>query len=330
MTEFNFNIPTKKDISEAEKRIRGSIVETPVITCDAANDRVEAELFFKCENLQKAGSFKSRGACNNILSLSPEDLKRGVCTHSSGNHAAALARAAFLSKTKAYIVMPDKADKTKVALARKYGAEIFSCDSTLAARETMLEQVKKETGAIEIHPYNNLQTITGQATACKELLKQCNNSLDIVIAPVGGGGLLSGTALSAHYFGENVRVIGAEPEMADDATRSFYAGQLIPSENPQTMADGLRTSLGSYTFPIILNYVYEIFTVSEESIAYAMRFVFDNMKIVIEPSSAVTLAAIFENFSVFAKKKVGVILSGGNIGYGRLYNIFEAFKNGYC
>lgn len=326
MVEINFKLPTKKDILEAEKRIQEHITRTPVLTCDAVDGRAEAQIFFKCENMQQGGSFKSRGACNNVFSLTSEQLQKGVCTHSSGNHAAALARAASLAKTKAYIVMPEKSDKTKTALVKHYGAKIFTCEATLSARESTLEQVRKETGAIEIHPYNNLRTITGQATACRELIKQCGGDLDVVVAPVGGGGLLSGTALAAHYFGKNIRVIGAEPENADDAARSFYAGKLIPPENPQTMADGLRTALGSYTFPIISNHVYEIFTVSEEAIAHAMRFVFEQMKIVIEPSSAVALAAIFENFSAFANKKIGVILSGGNISFGRVYKILDAFK----
>jgi len=313
MIELNFPLPTKDDITAAAHRIEPYVRRTPILTCDAINKRCETEIFFKCENFQEVGSFKTRGACNNLLQLTPEERQRGVCTHSSGNHAAALARAAKLFGTKAFIVMPQNSEKTKIEMVKHYSGELFFCEPTLEAREAVLQQLQRQTEAIEIHPYNNLRTIAGQATACKELIEQCQENLDIVMAPVGGGGLLSGTALSAHYFGNNIRIIAGEPEVADDAVQSFYSGKLIPADNTETIADGLRTSLGSYTFPIISNYVYDIYPVSEESIIEALRLIFDKMKIVVEPSSAVPLAAIMENISKFIGKKVGVILSGGNI-----------------
>jgi len=323
MVELNFPLPTKDDIIAAAHRIEPYIRRTPVLTCNSINERCNTEIFFKCENFQEAGSFKSRGACNNLLQLTPEERQRGVCTHSSGNHAAALARAAGLFGTKAFIVMPQNSEKTKIEMVKNYDGEIFFCDPTLEAREAVLQQVQRQTDAIEIHPYNNLRTITGQATACKELIEQCTEKLDVIMAPVGGGGLLSGTALSAHYFGDNVRVIAGEPENADDATQSFYAGKLIPVGKTETIADGLRTSLGSYTFPIISNYVYDIYPVSEEAIVEALRLIFDKMKIVVEPSSAVPLAVIMENISKFIGKKIGIILSGGNIDVQRMARVLQ-------
>ena len=322
MVEINFPLPTKDEIVNAAHRIAPYIHRTPVLTCNDVNEHCNAELFFKCENLQQAGSFKSRGACNNLLQLTPEERQRGVCTHSSGNHAAALARAAKLFGTKAFIVMPQNSEKVKIEAVRSYGGKIFFCEPTLDARESALQQIRQQTDAIEIHPYNNLRTIAGQATACKELLEQCEGDLDLIITPVGGGGLLSGTALSAHYFGNNVRVIAGEPEGADDAAQSFYSGKLIPAQQPKTIADGLRTSLGSYTFPIIANYVYDIYPVSEEAIVEAMKLIFNKMKIVAEPSSAVALAVVMENVSKFIGKKTGIILSGGNIEVRRMADIF--------
>ena len=323
MVELNFPLPTKDDIIAAARRIEPYIHRTPVLTCDDINERYDAEIFFKCENFQQAGSFKSRGACNNLLQLTPEERQRGVCTHSSGNHAGALARAAKLFGTKAFIVMPQNSEKTKIELVKSYDGNIFFCEPTLEAREAVLQQVQQQTGAIEIHPYNNLRTITGQATACKELIEQCPEKLDVIIAPVGGGGLLSGTALSAHYFGNQPRVVAGEPEGADDAAQSFYSGKLIPVNNPETIADGLQTSLGSYTFPIISNHVYEIYPVSEEAIVEALRLIFNKMKIVVEPSSAVALAVVMENSSKFIGKKTGIILSGGNIDAQRMARLHE-------
>lgn len=310
-------LPDLHTIREAAARIRPHIHKTPVLTSQAINKICGAEIFFKCENFQKAGAFKSRGACNAVFSLGEDQLKKGVCTHSSGNHAQALARAAQLRNMDAYIVMPETSPKVKVAGVKGYGGKITFCKPTLEARENTIKKVIEATAALEIHPYNNYTIIAGQATCALELLEQIGNS-DIILAPVGGGGLLSGTALSTKYLSDRCRVIAAEPEMADDAYRSFYAGKLIPSQNPKTIADGLLTSLGSLTYPIIKEYVDEIVTVSEEGIINAMRLIWERMKIIVEPSSAVPLAAILENKLDVKGKKTGIILSGGNIDLDKL------------
>jgi threonine dehydratase len=310
-------VPDLKTIMDAAARIRPYTHITPVMSSKSINKMLGAELFFKCENLQKAGAFKSRGACNAVFSLDVDQLKHGVCTHSSGNHAQALARAAALRNTKAYIVMPETSPDVKVAGVRGYGGEIAFCKPTLKAREDTLQEVMKQSGALEIHPYNNYRIIAGQATAALELLEEIEK-IDIVMAPVGGGGLMSGTALATKYFASGTKVIGTEPEMADDAYRSFNEGKLIPSVNPQTIADGLLTSLGSLTFPIITEYVDEIATVSEEGIVRAMRLIWERMKIIVEPSSAVPLAAILENKIEVEGQRIGIILSGGNIDLGKL------------
>lgn len=304
--------PTFSDIEKAHDRIRPFIHRTPVLTSQSINQIVGTELFFKCENLQKVGAFKFRGACNSVLALFDEEAKKGVCTHSSGNHAAALALAARMRGISAYIVMPDNAPEIKKKAVAGYGAQITFCEPTLAARESTLKKVAAETGATEIHPYNYFNVICGQGTAAKELIEEVGQ-LDIVMAPVGGGGLLSGTAISSKAMLPNVLVIAAEPAGADDAFRSYYSKTLQPSVTPRTIADGLLTSLGSLTFPIVLNNVDQIVTVSEESIVAAMRMIWERMKIIIEPSSAVPLAAILENKVDVKGNKVGIILSGGNV-----------------
>jgi len=311
------NLPTFSDIEIAHERIRPFIHHTPVLTSQSINQIVGAELFFKCENLQKVGAFKFRGACNSVFSLSEQEAKNGVCTHSSGNHAAALALAARMRGIPAYIVMPDNAPEIKKIAVAGYGAQITYCIPTLEARESTLKKVANETGATEIHPYNYFNVICGQGTAAKELIEEIGH-LDIVMAPVGGGGLLSGTAISAKALLPNVKVVAAEPAGADDAFRSFYSKTLHPSVAPKTIADGLLTSLGSLTFQIVLNEVDQIVTVSEESIVEAMRMIWERMKIIIEPSSAVPLAAILENKLNVKGKKVGIILSGGNVDLGNL------------
>ena len=310
-------LPTFSDIKKAHERIRPFIHQTPVLTSKSINQIVSAELFFKCENLQKVGAFKFRGACNSVFSLTPEEAKNGVCTHSSGNHAAALALAARMRGIPAYIVMPENAPEIKKKAVAGYGAQITFCEPTLAARESTLKHVAEKTGAIEIHPYNNFNVICGQGTAAKEMIEEIGQP-DIVMAPVGGGGLLSGTAISAKAMLPKVKVIAAEPAGADDAFRSFYSKILQPSIAPRTIADGLLTSLGSITYPIILNNVDEIVTVSEESIVAAMRMIWERMKIIIEPSSAVPLAAILENKIDIRGKKGGIILSGGNVDLSKL------------
>ncbi len=311
------SLPTFADIEEAHERIRSYIHHTPVMTSKSINEIVGAELFFKCENLQKVGAFKFRGACNSVFSLSDEEAKNGICTHSSGNHAAALALAARMRGVPAYIVMPENAPEIKKKAVAGYGAQITFCEPTQAARESTLANLARQTGATEIHPYNYFNVICGQGTAAKELIEETGN-LDVVMAPVGGGGLLSGTALSTRALLPKARVIAAEPAGADDAFRSFYSRTLHPSVAPKTIADGLLTSLGSLTFPIVLENVDQIVTVSEDNIVAAMRMIWERMKIIIEPSSAVPLAAILENKADVKGKKVGIILSGGNVDLGKL------------
>lgn len=310
-------IPDLQTIKEAADRIRPYIHRTPVLTSQSINKILGTEIWFKCENFQKVGAFKSRGACNAVFSLTDEEVKRGVGTHSSGNHAQALARAALIRGCKAYIVMPETSPKVKSDAVRGYGGEITFCKPTLEARESTLEEVKRRTGATEIHPYNDYRIIAGQATAAMELLEE-TGPLDIIIAPIGGGGLMSGTALATSYLSPATKIFAAEPAGADDAYRSFISKTLIPSVNPKTISDGLLTSLGSKTFPIILDKVHRIITVSEESIIKAMMLTWERMKIIIEPSSAVPLAAVMENHADFAGKKVGIIISGGNVSLDKL------------
>jgi len=309
--------PTYSDIERAHDRIRPFIHHTPVMTSVSINEIVGAELYFKCENLQKVGAFKFRGACNSVFALSDEEAKNGVCTHSSGNHAAALALAARMRGVPAYIVMPENAPEIKKKAVAGYGALITFCEPTQAAREATLTQISGQTGATEIHPYNYFNVICGQGTAAKELIEE-TNWLDVVMAPVGGGGLLSGTAIATRKLLPNARVIASEPAGADDAFRSFYSQMLHPSVSPKTMADGLLTSLGSLTFTIVLGNVDQVVTVSEEGIVTAMRMIWERMKIIIEPSSAVPLAAILENKVEVKGQRVGIILSGGNVDLGKL------------
>jgi threonine dehydratase len=312
MSKPNPYFPDAAEILSAAKRIAHYINHTPVLTCQSLNEIIGASLFFKCENFQKVGAFKSRGAVNAVFQLTPEELKHGVGTHSSGNHAQALARAAALRNTRAHIVMPENAPKVKVDAVRGYDGIIHFCEPNLKSREETLDALLREYGLTVIHPYNNLQVIAGQATACLELIEEIPD-IDIIMCPVGGGGLLSGTALSARYFGQNISVIAAEPSGADDAFRSFKAGYIIPSEKPETIADGLLTSLGSLTFPIIKENVNDIVCASETYIIMAMKLIWERMKIVIEPSSALPLAAIMQGLVEVKNKRIGIILSGGNI-----------------
>ena len=300
------------DILDASRRIAPFIHRTPVLTCSALDKASGATLFFKCENFQKVGVFKIRGATNAVSLLSEKEASRGVATHSSGNHAAALAVAAGRRGIKAYVVMPENAPGVKKEAVAGYGAEIVFCRPTLESRENALAEVVRRTGASVVHPYNDGRVIAGQGTAALELCEE-TAGLDVVIAPVGGGGLLSGTAIAVNGMSSRTAVLAAEPERADDACRSFRAGRIIPVEHPDTIADGLRTSLGSLTFPIIREYVSDILTVSENAIVSAMRLVWERMKIVVEPSAAVPLAAILSHAEKFAGKRVGVILSGGNV-----------------
>ncbi len=299
-------------ILHSADRIRRYINRTPVLTSTTINNLYNTRLYFKCENFQKVGAFKARGATNAVMLLEGSALTNGVATHSSGNHAQALSRAAGLRGTKAFIVMPSNSSSVKVEAVRGYKGEITFCKPTLEARETTLAKIMKKTGATEIHPYNDYRIIAGQATAALELIEDIPG-LDILIAPVGGGGLLSGSALAAHYFSPGTKVIAAEPEQANDAYLSFTTKKFVPSVHPDTIADGLRTSLGTLTFPVIMNHVHEIVTVSEKSIILAMRFLWERMKILIEPSSAVTFAAIMEHKIDVEGKAAGIIISGGNV-----------------
>ena len=310
-------LPAPEDIKAASERIEGLVHNTPLISCETINNMFRAEILFKCENFQKAGAFKSRGACNAVFSLSEGQLALGVGTHSSGNHAQALARAAKLRNTRSYIVMPETAPRVKVEAVKHYGGEITFCKPTLESREQTLKGIIQENGALEIHPYNDYRIIAGQATAAYEIFNETGD-LDFIMAPVGGGGLLSGTALATKYMSPSTKVIAAEPAMADDAYRSFHQGKLIPSVKPRTIADGLLTSLGSLTYPIIREYVDDIVTVSEEGIIRAMRLVWERMKIIIEPSAAVPLGSLLEGKLDIAGKRIAIILSGGNVNLDKL------------
>lgn len=308
---------TSSDISGAATRIEGIIHKTPILTIQFFNKLVEGEIFFKCENFQKTGSFKARGATNSILKLSKAEAARGVTTHSSGNHGQALAWAAREQGIKAYIVMPKNAPSVKVDAVKEYGAEVIFCESTLEARESTLEEVMAKTGATFIPPYNFQNTIEGQATAAYEIFQELEN-IDYLLAPVGGGGLLSGSALSTKYSSPQTEVIGCEPEKADDAFQSFKTGKLQPAKKPVTIADGLRTSLGDITFGYIQNHVNDILLCSEKEIINTQRMIWERMKIVVEPSSAVPLACLLNNKTRFRGKRVAIILSGGNVDLGKL------------
>jgi threonine dehydratase len=311
------NEPTIRDIREAAERVRPFIHRTPVLTCRSLNRMYGAELFFKCENLQKVGAFKIRGATNAVFSLGEEEASRGVATHSSGNHAAALAQAAAWKGIRAFVVMPENAPEVKKRAVAGYGAEILFCKPTLQAREDALGQVLESTGAAFIHPYNDSRVIAGQGTAALELCEEVPN-LEVVMTPVGGGGLLSGTAIAVGAVSPGTRVLAGEPQGADDAFRSVRDGRIVPSVHPKTIADGLLTSLGDLTFPIIAKRVGAVFTVSEEAIIQAMRDIWERMKIVVEPSAAVPLAALVTPRIELAGKRIGIILSGGNVDLERL------------
>ncbi|UXE65679.1 MAG: pyridoxal-phosphate dependent enzyme [Chryseotalea sp. WA131a] len=302
---------TQESISQAHKRIKPFIEHTPVLTSSSLNEVAGCQLFFKCENFQKVGAFKARGAINAALKLSDEERKNGLATHSSGNHAQAIARAGKILNVKSYIVMPRTAPEIKKRGVRGYGGEIFECEPTLQAREETLAQVIKKTGASEIHPFNNYNVMEGQATCAKELFEQVPK-LDVVMAPVGGGGLLSGTALATKFFSPATIVIGGEPAGSDDAYRSMQSGKIEPAQS-NTIADGLLTTLGDKTFPIIYENVKEIITVTDEEIIAAMRLIWERLKIIVETSCAVPFAAVLKSKEKFKDMRVGIILSGGNV-----------------
>ncbi len=306
------SVPTLADIRKAHERIRPYIHRTPVLTSRALDERSGATLFFKCENLQKVGAFKARGATNAVWCLDNEQARRGVVTHSSGNHAAALAWAASIRGVPAHIVMPRNAPAIKKRAVAAYGGRITECEPTLADREATAERILAETGAVLVHPFDDYCIIGAQATAAVELHEEVG-PLDWLLAPVGGGGLVSGSSLAMHYLETGTKVVACEPAGADDAWRSFRSGSLQPMDDPQTIADGLRTRLSEKTFGIIREHVHDVVTVSEEEIVEAMRTVWERMKIIIESSSAVPVAAALSGQVPLAGQRVGIILSGGNV-----------------
>ena len=303
---------TKEDLTNCYNRIRPYIHNTPILTSNLINKLVGAELYFKCENFQRAGAYKIRGATNAIMQLSKAQQLNGVVTHSSGNFAQALSLAAKSLNIKAYIIMPSNSPMVKKNAVLEYGGEVIECEPTIEARQTTADQIAKNTGATFIHPSNNPDVIIGQSTAGLELLKEHPN-LDYLICPIGGGGLIAGTALAAAYFSDHCKVLGGEPFEADDAYRSLISGKIETNITTNTIADGLRTQLGSHNFPIIKKHVKQIIRITETEIIEAMQLIWERMKIIIEPSSAVAFAAVLKEKELFKNQKIGIIISGGNV-----------------
>ncbi|MCK5827161.1 pyridoxal-phosphate dependent enzyme [Candidatus Bipolaricaulota bacterium] len=308
---------------EARDRIAKFVHRTPILTSSTLDNRTGASIFLKCENFQRTGSFKFRGACNAVASLDQTQRAHGVVTHSSGNYAQALALSARLHDTPAYVVMPDNSSEIKKQATADYGASITFCKPTHAARHKTAERIRKETGATFLHPFDDPRVFAGQGTACLELIEEIEE-IDLILAPVGGGGLLSGTLLAAKRLLPNAEVIGCEPVAADDAARSLRTGHRIVNFTPRTIADGLRTPLGEYTFPIIRKLVSGIVLVSEIDILRTMRFIWERMKIVIEPSSAVAIAPLLNGSIDASGKRVGVIVSGGNLDLTLFFELLES------
>ncbi|MBS3650726.1 pyridoxal-phosphate dependent enzyme [Pseudaminobacter sp. 19-2017] len=310
-------IPTIADMFAAHTRIKPFIHRTPVLTSEYINSVAGAELFFKCENLQKAGAFKARGASNAVFGLTDEQAARGVATHSSGNHGTCLSYAAGRRGIPCTVVMPRTAPQAKKDAVRGYGGRVVECEPSTTSREAVFAEVVAETGAEFVHPYNDHRVIAGQATCSTELIAQVDG-LDAVIAPIGGGGMVSGTCLTISNFAPAIKIYAAEPEQADDAYRSFKAGRIIADDAPNTVADGLKVPLKDLTWHFVKNHVTDILTASEDEIVDAMKLIWKRMKIVVEPSSAVPLATILKNKGVFAGKRVGVIITGGNVDLDKL------------
>ncbi len=308
---------TNQNLLNCYNRISLHVHKTPVLQSRLINELIGADVFFKCENFQKMGAFKFRGATNAVLKLTDEQKQKGVVTHSSGNFAQALALAAKNSGVKAFIVMPNNATAVKKEAVKSYGGIVIECEPTLAAREKAAQEIQEKEGATFIHPSNDDNVILGQGTACYELLQDYPN-IEFVFTPVGGGGLIAGTALYAHFFGKNCKVIGGEPMEVDDAFRSLQSGKIESNASTNTIADGLKTQLGDRNFPIIQQYVDHIVRVSEQEIIDAMKLIWERMKIVVEPSSAVALAALIQEKAKYKGKKVGVVLSGGNVDLSQL------------
>lgn len=315
--EAGMQIPTYDDVIAAHERIRPYIHRTPVLTSTYLNEITGAQLFFKCENFQKAGAFKVRGACNAVFGLSDEMAAKGVATHSSGNHALSLSYAAGRRGIPCHVVMPRTAPEAKKAAVRGYGGEITECEPSTSSREAVFAEVQARTGAEFVHPYNDPRVIAGQGTCSRELLEQVE-VLDAVIAPIGGGGMVSGTCLTLSAVAPHVEIYAAEPEQADDAYRSFKAGHIIADDAPVTVADGLKVPLKELTWHFVRTYVTDILTASEQEIIDAMKLTWQRMKIVMEPSCAVPLATILKYPDVFAGKRVGVIVTGGNVDLDKL------------
>jgi threonine dehydratase len=314
---MDMTYPTYDDVIAAHARIAPYIHRTPVLTSTYLNALTGADLHFKCENFQKAGAFKVRGACNAVFGLPEEKLARGVATHSSGNHALSLAYAAGRRGIPCTVVMPRTAPEAKKAAVRGYGGRIVECEPSTSSREAVFAEVVEETGAEFVHPYNDLRVITGQATCSRELMEQVAG-LDGIVAPIGGGGMISGTCLTVSSTAPGVKVYAAEPLNADDAARSFRAGHIIADDAPVTVADGLKVPLKENTWHYVSNHVTDILTATEEEIVAAMKLTWERMKIVIEPSCAVPLAVILKNPEVFAGQRIGVIITGGNVDLDKL------------
>ena len=303
---------TRKNLIDCHNRIKPFIHNTPVLISSYINEIADADVYFKCENFQKMGAFKMRGAANAILRLSDEQKSNGVVTHSSGNHAQAISLAAKKIGIKAYIVMPSNAPEIKKEAVKGYGGELIECESNLEARESAAKDVVHSKSATFIHPSNNLDVIIGQGTVTKELIEQYG-SFDHILVPIGGGGLIAGSALAAKYFGKNCTVIGAEPFEVDDAYRSLKSGKIETNESANTIADGLKTQLGDKNFPIIKNEIKSIIRITEEEIIESMKIIWERLKIICEPSCSLPLAAVLKNKETFINKKVGIIISGGNV-----------------
>lgn len=304
-------------LKETRARVEKHIYRTPVLSSRLLNSMSGAELFFKCDNFQMAGSYKIRGATNAILSIPEDKRQQGVATHSSGNFAQALSLASKHLGIPAYIVMPENAPSVKMNAVRDYGGKISTCPATLKDREETLAKIISETGATSIHPSNDYHVIMGQATMSAELIEEIGN-LDAIVVPVGGGGILAGTCISKAEMKPTIEIFGAEPAGADDAFHSLRLGKIMPSLQPNTIADGLRTQLGDINFPIIQKYVKEILRVEDEDIIEAMKLIWERMKIIVEPSSAITFAAVLKNKEQFLGKKVGLIITGGNVSLSQL------------
>jgi threonine dehydratase len=317
MKDMTTQLPTYEDMLAAHERIRPHIHRTPVLTSSYLDEMTGASLFFKCENFQKAGAFKVRGACNAVFGLPAETAARGVATHSSGNHALSLSYAAGRRGIPCHVVMPRTAPQAKKDAVRGYGGIVTECEPSTTAREAVFAEVHARTGADFVHPYNDPRVIAGQGTCSREMMEQVDG-LDAVIAPIGGGGMISGTCLTLSACAPGVAIYAAEPEQADDACRSFRAGHIIADDAPQTVADGLKVPLKENTWHFVSNHVTDIFTASEQEIIDAMKLTWQRMKIIMEPSCAVPLAVILKNAEVFRGKRVGVVITGGNVDLDRL------------